>query len=33
MKLDSLLALLNEETIETWFDLGLFLDQFREEQQ
>ncbi len=33
MKLDSLLALLNEETIETWFDLGLFLDRFREEQE
>jgi glycosyltransferase involved in cell wall biosynthesis len=33
MKLESILALLNAETIETWFDLGLFLDRFKEEQE
>jgi len=32
MKLDELLAKLKEETIETWFDLGLFLDKLKEEQ-
>jgi len=32
MTLEDLLAKLREETINTWFDLGLFLDRFREEQ-
>jgi len=32
MKVDKLLAFLFEEDIETWFDLGLFLDRFKEEQ-
>ena len=32
MKLNELQAKLKEETIETWFDLGLFLDKFKEEQ-
>ncbi|MEA3477333.1 MAG: phosphodiester glycosidase family protein [Bacteroidota bacterium] len=31
MKVDKLLAFLRGEKIETWFDLGLFLDRFREE--
>lgn len=31
MKADKLLAFLYGEKIETWFDLGLFLDRFREE--
>ena len=30
MKLNNLLALLGEEKIETWFDLGIFIDRFRE---
>ena len=30
--MDKLLAFLFEEDIETWFDLGLFLDRFKEEQ-
>ena len=32
MNVDKLLALLQAEKIETWFDLGLFLDRFREER-
>jgi hypothetical protein len=32
MKVDNLLALLSGEHIETWFDLGVFLDRFKEEQ-
>ena len=32
MKVDKLLAFLKGEKIETWFDLGLFLDRFKEEQ-
>ena len=32
MKLDELLTYLDGETIETWFDLGLFIDRFRENQ-
>ncbi len=32
MKIDKLLAFLHEEKIETWFDLGLFLDRFKEEK-
>ncbi len=32
MKIDKLLAFLQEEKIETWFDLGLFLDRFKDEQ-
>ena len=33
MKLDELLAILQEEKIETWFDLGLFIDRFKEQQK
>ncbi len=33
MKLDELLTFLREKKIETWFDLGLFIDQFKEEQE
>ncbi len=32
MKLDELLSKLNAETIDTWFDLGLFLDRLKEER-
>ena len=32
MKLDDLLAKLKGESIKTWFDLGLFLDRCKEEQ-
>lgn len=32
MKVNDLLAKLNKETIETWFDLGLFLDKIKEGQ-
>jgi len=32
MNLDHLLAKLNEETIKSWFDLGLFLDRCKEAQ-
>ncbi len=32
MRTTELLAFLQEEKIETWFDLGLFLDRFKEEQ-
>lgn len=32
MKVDELLAFLEEEKINTWFDLGLFIDRFREEK-
>ncbi|MCK5136845.1 MAG: phosphodiester glycosidase family protein [Bacteroidales bacterium] len=32
MKLDDLLAFLGGEKIETWFDLGLFIDRFKENQ-
>jgi len=32
MNIDKLLAFLHGEKIETWFDLGLFLDRFKEEQ-
>jgi len=32
MSLDELLAFLNNEPIHTWFDLGLFIDRFRENQ-
>ena len=32
MKLDELLTFLKGETIDTWFDLGLFLDKLKEEQ-
>ena len=31
MRVEKLLAFLNGQDIETWFDLGLFLDRFREE--
>lgn len=30
MNADGLLALLQEENIESWFDLGLFLDRLKE---
>ncbi len=33
MNLDELLALLRKEKIDTWFDLGLFIDRFREHQE
>lgn len=33
MKVDELISFLEEEKIETWFDLGLFLDRLREEQE
>jgi len=33
MKLDELLAFLKEKDIQTWFDLGLFMDRFREEKE
>ncbi len=33
MKLDELLAFLQEKNIQTWFDLGLFIDRFREEKE
>ena len=33
MKVDKLLDFLLGEHIKTWFDLGLFLDRFREEQE
>jgi len=33
MKVAELLAVLRKEKIETWFDLGLFLDRFKEEQE
>ena len=33
MKLDELLAFLKKKDIQTWFDLGLFMDQFREEKE
>lgn len=32
MKVDRLLAFLRGELIETWFDLGIFLDRFKEDQ-
>lgn len=32
MKVDELLAFLEKEHIDTWFDLGLFLDRFREDR-
>jgi len=32
MKLEELLAKLNQEDIQTWFDLGLFLDRIKEKQ-
>lgn len=32
MILNELLALLGKEKIETWFDLGLFMDRFKEDQ-
>jgi len=32
MKVDKLIAFLRGEQIETWFDLGIFLDRFKEEQ-
>ncbi|TFH22323.1 MAG: glycosyltransferase, partial [Bacteroidia bacterium] len=32
MKLEELLLKLKKETLETWFDLGLFLDRLKEEQ-
>ena len=32
MKVAELLAVLGKEKVETWFDLGLFLDRFREER-
>ncbi len=32
MKIDKLLAFLHGELIETWFDLGIFLDRFKEEK-
>jgi len=32
MKVEKLLAFLRGERVETWFDLGLFLDRFKEEQ-
>jgi len=32
MNVEKLLAFLKGEHIETWFDLGLFLDRFKEEQ-
>ncbi|MCP4310086.1 MAG: glycosyltransferase [Bacteroidetes bacterium] len=32
MRLDELLYFLGKEKIETWFDLGLFMDRFREER-
>jgi len=33
MKLDDLLTVLNKEKIDTWFDLGLFVDRFREQKK
>jgi len=33
MNVDELISFLRGEKIETWFDLGLFLDRFREEQE
>ena len=33
MKVDDLLAFLRGESVETWFDLGIFLDRFREERK
>ncbi len=33
MKLEELLAFLAGKKIETWFDLGLFIDQFREQRE
>jgi len=33
MTLNELLALLEKEKIQTWFDLGLFLDSFKENQE
>ena len=32
MKLNELLGFLQAEKIETWFDLGLFIDRFKEQQ-
>ena len=32
MKVDKLITFLRDESIETWFDLGIFLDRFKEEQ-
>ena len=32
MSTDKLLAFLRKQKVETWFDLGLFLDRFKEEQ-
>ena len=32
MKLNELLVLLQAEKIETWFDMGLFIDRFKEQQ-
>ncbi|MEN8226974.1 MAG: phosphodiester glycosidase family protein [Bacteroidota bacterium] len=32
MKLNDLLAFLGEEKIDTWFDLGLFIDRFKEKK-
>ncbi|MGM0473960.1 MAG: hypothetical protein ACQERV_07435, partial [Bacteroidota bacterium] len=32
MELEELLSLMREEKIITWFDLGLFIDRFRENQ-
>jgi len=32
MKLDELITILEKETINTWFDLGLFIDKFKEQR-